>query len=555
MKVYNFRYLIFSVVFSFLSLLLILVKVFNVFFISDSIFLILLFSFILISFIIIVVVFITFRIYLLDLYQKYNKLVKSLESNVGELIQIEGLEEITNSINNLIIEYKNLRQELEYIKEKEYKLSDLLMEIIKGNLDIKVDSEEFNLVKSLLSEYKRTFELIFDIVREVSLGIYNFQETTYKLIKEYDKFKNLFSDIYKNIKIASDIFTDLSGRLVNFIQDTISNLELLKVLDDISIKILSSASKLEGVSDKIKQNSDDTFKEIDTINNISKRISEISERTLLLSMNAIIESSKAGEYGKGFSVISEEIRKLSESMNKLSKSIIDEMQLLKGKINSNKIFSEDILIESKELYKNAQRIKEISSNSQLKFKSVIDSTEKLSSSLNDISYKFIYISEFSEKLINIYNLMEEDVLYPTRRQVFELSSMTEDTFKLIQKEVFLTSSKVTLNIALSGHVWFINRLLGSIEGITRVYENEIFDHTQCLLGKWYYSENSSIFSNLADFKALEDMHIKFHEISKEILEAEDKHSPTVEQLSVSLMNYMHNIALILKKLIELLPSE
>lgn len=77
------------------------------------------------------------------------------------------------------------------------------------------------------------------------------------------------------------------------------------------------------------------------IGKIVNTITDISTQTNILSLNAAIEAARAGAYGKGFSVIAEEVRILSQQTNDSSKSISNILQGLTAHIHTLKILLED----------------------------------------------------------------------------------------------------------------------------------------------------------------------------------------------------------------------
>ncbi|MCK5535613.1 MAG: hypothetical protein KAI79_02235 [Bacteroidales bacterium] len=67
----------------------------------------------------------------------------------------------------------------------------------------------------------------------------------------------------------------------------------------------------------------ETIKAIADISSKTKIITEISEKTDILSINASIEASRAGEFGRGFAVVAQEIRKLADKTKMASDEIIE----------------------------------------------------------------------------------------------------------------------------------------------------------------------------------------------------------------------------------------
>lgn len=344
-------------------------------------------------------------------------------------------------------------------------------------------------VKALLeiaANQKKSIELIVDDSKQLTDSI-----------EESD---NILNNILEHVRNA-DVWSDKCSKNM---KDTVTS------VNGSYDELMSSCEALDGFRRKADQ-----------IDDIMRIVESLSSKTQLLSLNAKIEAKRAGEYGRGFGVVADEISKLSSDTQKSMEKISAYVTTIKNDI--------DVLAKQMEQLKSTLDVCKV--NADESDRNILQMGSTMNSILHEIDNAFEQTATqnnsakvFLEQLSNVKSDSESLIEHcqDPAKDMYIISRRIDKIRGNVARKQAKLSDRQWIDIYIVDHMIFTWRLYNMIAGFETLELKNLNRSKGCKFGLWYNAPERDYLRSNPLFIQAGQVHESIHESAVECFNANEK---------------------------------
>jgi methyl-accepting chemotaxis protein len=378
---------------------------------------------------------------------KKINILKKIDDNISSII-MSDLNKMSNhyiaqtvigvliNIFMIIIGYLSVKK----LEMQLRSLKGLILKIAQEkdlSLEIRIyERDEFGTIRMALKEF-------LAILHEVMTSAYRSSNENRSVAVSL---KNAFKTINENIQKEAEIVTQASktadelkdnlleeSQTSNEVKNNIlianqSLKEAIGLIDNTMKNIQQNAANENDLALKLQQLSQDA----EQVKDVLTVISEIADQTNLLALNAAIEAARAGEHGRGFAVVADEVRKLAERTQKSLGEIDATINVIVQSINT----------ANDEMHQNIENVNLVTNQTQEVQEKIGDVSkemevvvQKVQHNVDKVESIVKIMQEFIEKMENIKKMSSENKnkVLQNNKNVEKITQLAERLLKEISQ--------------------------------------------------------------------------------------------------------------------------
>ncbi len=458
-----------------------------------------------------------------DLNKFYNRLIqqetKLVNKNISTAITYMGIAAVIMFLLIILTNIFLAKSIFARIKDMAFATD----KIAEGDFTTRAKSNN----KDELSMLQNKFvDVIAQVDEKLTNVIYQISTAGDSIMPLMNHVSEISKAVSTSTEVAHQVATagqEMNATISEIAANTNDSVNMTDMAVDVAAKggeLISKASEFSEIAGEKMRNLslkvESLKNEADKIGGVVNVINDLSDQTNLLALNAAIEAARAGEAGRGFAVVADEVRKLAERTQSATNEIASVISQIQTDIQAT-------VQEAADAVKSVEEQKNLTEEANESFTQIFNNIQEVNALIGSISAAIEEQSATTSEISNSIEDLSRDTQSLDRLTVdlMDASGQLVNSINYIDKELgqfkvsnpsaFFIMNKIT-------HAILLKDIYNCV--ITGDCNVKLTDHRNCSFGKYYYSDEcQKQYGHIRAFKDIEIPHQAVHKAAQDVIQA------------------------------------